>query len=327
MLRSLWHVARLARYPPDAANHTWSVLYFASCICGIASRAALPDDGRDPNGALDTLDLTTDALSPREIEIARHYAEGATYHEIAAALGIAPSTVRTHLAAIYRKLGVSSKLELHARLDGDRPAPRDQIDHGAVISELALSLEEALAREKAVSEVLRIIGGARGDIDAVMPAILGYALRLCDAEYGGLFDYVGGGRFRVGHMLGIPPPFRDWLTEQGDFRPGPETGLGRMATSRAAVSIFDVRAEAVYRSDDPLRWATATLGGARSFVAIPMLAGDDFVGAFVIYRQQVRPFSDATTELARSFAAQSVIAIENARLVGALRQAEDARGG
>jgi DNA-binding CsgD family transcriptional regulator len=193
MLRSLWHVARLARYPPDAANHTWSVLYFASCICGIASRAALPDDGRDPNGALDTLDLTTDALSPREIEIARHYAEGATYHEIAAALGIAPSTVRTHLAAIYRKLGVSSKLELHARLDGDRPAPRDQTDHGAVISELALSLEEALAREKAVSEVLRIIGGARGDIDAVMPAILGYALRLCDAEYGGLFDYVGGG--------------------------------------------------------------------------------------------------------------------------------------
>jgi DNA-binding CsgD family transcriptional regulator len=271
------------------------------------------------------LDQITDTLSPREIQIARHYAEGATYHEIAEALGIAPSTVRTHLATIYRKLEVSSKLELHARLDGDRPAPRDQTDHGAVISELALSLEEALAREKALSEVLRIIGGARGDIDAVMPAILGYALRLCDAEYGGLYDHVGEGRFRVGHMLGIPAPFREWLIEQGTFRPGVQTGLGRMAKSRATINIFDVRAEAVYRSDDPLRWATAELGGARSFVAIPMLAGDELVGAFTIYRQQVRPFSDAATALARTFAAQSAIAIENARLVSALRRAEDAQ--
>ena len=88
------------------------------------------------------------------------------------------------MAAIYRKLELSSKLELRARLDGLKTLTRVQTDHAAVISELALSLEEAISREKAVSAVLRIISGSGGDIDAVMPSILGNALELCDAEFG-----------------------------------------------------------------------------------------------------------------------------------------------
>ena len=90
-----------------------------------------------------------------------------------------------------------------------------------------------------------------------------------------------------------------------------------MVTQRAVVNIMDVRSEALYRTDDPLRFATADLGGARSFVAIPMLAADRLVGAFTIYRQSVRPFSEDALRLAQIFAAQSVIALENARLIGA----------
>jgi len=259
-------------------------------------------------------------LSPREIEIASAYAQGDTYQAIAARLGIAPSTVRTHLATIYRKLEVSSKLDLHARLGGAQPAPDMQTDHAAIISELALSLEEALRREQTLAEVLHIISRSRGDIDAVMSAILGFALDLCEAEFGILFEHHGQGRFAASHTRGIPTPFRDWFNAQGLFEAGPRTGLGRLAQSRSVVNIYDVRAEEIFQTDDPLRYATAMLGGARSFVAIPMMAGDTLVGAFTIYRQTVRPFSAQSTTLAKSFADQSVIALDNARMIDALRQ-------
>lgn len=259
-------------------------------------------------------------LSPRELAIAQDYARGATYQAIATRLCIAPSTVRTHLAAIYRKLEVSSKLELHALLEGSASRSPEPVEHAAVIAELALGLEEALSREKALAAVLRIISRAQGDLEAVMAAILGHALELCDAEFGILFEHAEPARFRATFARGIPLAFRQWLDEQGQFAAGPKTGLGRMAAAREVMTIVDVRAEAVYRSGDPLRLATADLGGARSFAAIPMLAGDRLVGAFTIYRQRVRPFSDTATTLARTFADQSVIAIENARMMSALRE-------
>jgi len=255
-------------------------------------------------------------LSPREQQIAERYAVGCSYQEIAAELNIAPSTVRTHLAAIYRKLEVSSKLELAGRLNGVTATPRDQVDHAAIISELALSLEEALSRERALSEVLRIIGASQGDLNLVMPAILRYALELCDAEFGILFEYRDKKSFRASFTLGIPTGFQDWLDDSGTFRVSDGTGLGRMTTQRAVINIMDVKSEALYRTDDPLRIATADLGGARSFVAIPMLAADRLVGAFTIYRQSVRPFSEDALRSAQIFAAQSVIALENARLIG-----------
>ncbi len=260
-------------------------------------------------------------LSARELQIAQSYAGGATYQKIADDLCIAPSTVRTHLAAIYRKLEVSSKLELLTRLKGDAPQRRSQTELKSVISELALSLEEAISREKALSEVLRIISAAQGDIGTVMPAILNYALELCDAEFGILFEYRQSGRFCANHTLGIAEPFKKWLGDQGEFSVSPETGLGRMEAMRDVINIIDVKSEDIYRTDDPLRYATAVLGGARSFVAIPMLAADKLVGAFTIYRQTVRPFSDDTTRIAQMFAAQSVIALENARLISAAQKA------
>lgn len=266
--------------------------------------------------------MLEDRLSTREMEIARAYAGGANYQGIAAALCIAPSTVRTHLAAIYRKLGVSSKIELHRVLEEDRPQEKSQSEQETLLSELALSLEEAISRERALSEVLRIISGAEGDVEAVIAAVLGYALELCDAEFGILFEYRTGYGFRTTYSRGIPPAFLDWFTAQGDFFPDPQTAFGRMAKAHEVVHVVDVRAEALYEKGEPLRDATADLGGARSFAAIPMLAGQRLIGAFAIYRQQVRPFDEKSLALAHSFADQSVIAIENARLVSQLRAGE-----
>lgn len=260
-------------------------------------------------------------LTPRELQIAQSYSAGATYQKIADTLCIAPSTVRTHLATIYRKLEVSSKQELATRLNGETPLSRSQSEMTSVISELALSLEEAISREKALSEVLRIISTTKGDLDAVLPSILSYALELCDAEFGVMFEYGRNGRFHATFTLGIPPAFKTWFDDQGWFAVSPRTGLGRMDAQRDVINIFDVKSEDVYQSDDPLRYATADLGGARSFVAIPMLAGHELVGAFALYRQTVRPFSEDTTRLAQMFAAQSVIALENARMIRAIQEA------
>lgn len=263
--------------------------------------------------------MREEGLSPREREIALAYANGDTYHRIAERLCIAPSTVRTHLATIYRKLEISSKLELHKVLEGGRPTYIADGDQAAIISELALSLEEAISRERALSEVLRIISGSEGRITEVIESLLGYALELCDAEFGLLLEYKAESGFRATYTKGIPPAFHEWWVEQGDYQPNPKTAIGRMAASYDVVNIVDVRAEKISRTDDPLRNATTDLGGARSFTAIPMLAGKRLIGAFTIYRQQLRPFDEKTVHLARMFADQSAIAIENARMMSELR--------
>ena len=261
------------------------------------------------------------ALTRREREIAEAYAGGKTYHQIARRLSIAPSTVRTHLTTIYRKLGVSSKLELHNVLNGKAQVhiPEGE-ERAALISELALSLEEAISRERALGEVLKIISRSNGQVETVIASVLAYALDVCDSEFGILFEYDSRAGYRAAYMRGIPPAFSEWLSEQASFHVGPQTGLGRLISTRDIVNIADVRSESICRKGDSLRYATADLGGARSFAAIPMLAGDRLIGAFTVYRQSVRPFDDKTLEVARMFADQSVIAIENARLIGETRR-------
>ncbi len=189
-----------------------------------------------------------------------------------------------------------------------------------MISELALSLDEAVGRERALGEVLRIISRSRGQLAEVLESVLGYALELCDAEFGILFEFEEPGAYRAICRRGIPAAFADWLGEQGLFEVGAETGLGRVAATREVVNIADVRSEALYRSGDPLRYATADLGGARSFAAIPMLGGDQLLGAFTVYRQTLRPFDKRTLAIASMFADQSAIAIENARLIERTRK-------
>jgi len=266
------------------------------------------------------MDRNTDCsqLSPRELQVATAYANGASYREIADALFIAPATVRTHLGSIYRKLGVSSKLELHRVLEGQVADVGHESDNAALVAELALSLEEAHRRERELAAVLSIISRSRGQLEEVIASVLDHALEVCDAEFGILFDYVPGGRFRATHTRSIPRRFEGWLIDRGTFRVNPDTALGRIELSLKPVNILDVRAEEIYRRGDPLRLATADLGGARSFAAIPMLAGERLLGAFTVYRQQLRPFDDRNLELAQMFADQAAIAIENARLINSL---------
>jgi GAF domain-containing protein len=175
---------------------------------------------------------------------------------------------------------------------------------------VALGLEEAISRERALGEVLRITSRSNGQVEKVIASVLTYVLDLCDAEFEILFEHDRRSGYRAAYMRGTPSTFSEWRSEQGAFRVSPQTGLGHLISTRNVTNIADVRSESIYKKSTPLRYATADLGGARSFAAIPMLAGDRLIGAFTVYRQSVRPFDDKTFEVARMLADQSITGIE-----------------
>ncbi len=253
-----------------------------------------------------------EALTKREQEVAETYAAGQSYKEIARELGLSPTTVRSHLRTVYSKLGVTSKIEL-AQFLNDSALPETERDTSGLVAELALELDEAVRRERGLAQILQIISTQGDRLEPVIDAVLEHALEICEAEFGVLFEFQGEMRARELQSRHIAPAFEEWLRDAGTFEIDPETAIGRLATTRQTVNIADVRGEDVYKSGSALRIATAELGKARSFAAIPMMSGDRLIGAFTVYRTRVHPFNDRALELAQVFADQAVIAIENVR--------------
>jgi len=181
--------------------------------------------------------------------------------------------------------------------------------------ELTRKLAISEAAEEALGKVIQIIARSAGDVEGAMQAVLQGALDICQAQLGILFRYEAQKGFRAEHFKGVPQVYVDYLTEQGWFHVSPNTGLGRVEARLAPVNVDDVAAENSYAEREPLRVATVELGGARSFLAVPMMAGQELVGALSIYRNEVSPFAKADVDILKRFADQSVVALENARLL------------
>jgi GAF domain-containing protein len=175
-------------------------------------------------------------------------------------------------------------------------------------------LTEALEQQTATADILAAISASPTEIGPVFDVILERATALCGAHLGTLGLYESG-RYRHLAHRGVSPEFAEWtLSDRSSQFRDITTGVGRMIATREPVHIVDLTAESAYRERNPARVATVELGGARTFLAVPMLKEGRLVGGIVIYRPEVRAFSQRQIDLVQIFANQAVIAIENVRL-------------
>jgi GAF domain-containing protein len=186
---------------------------------------------------------------------------------------------------------------------------------------LITEISEALEQQTATAEVLQVINASPGDLAPVFEAMLEKAIRLCEAEFGTLRTW-DGERFHLGAAHG-DPELIEWTKRQRPFTPiNGNFPLGRIVRGAEIVRITDALL-ASYQTSSGFGAMAAAIG-FRSGIAVALRKDATLHGAISVYRKnEVRPFTDKQIALLQNFAAQAVIAMENARLLDEIRQRQE----
>ena len=199
------------------------------------------------------------------------------------------------------------------------------IENTRLLNELrdrTADLSKSLEQQTAASEVLQVISSARGDLQPVFEAILENAVRICDAMGGGICRWDGDALYHVA-LKWARPAFTDFLMRT-PIHPNPKTNFGLMLATKTVVHVPDLLPTQLILNNASREIVTAVeVGHIRTALYVPMLKENELIGASPSGHEEVRPFTEKQIALVQNFADQAVIAIENARLLGELRQRTD----
>jgi adenylate cyclase len=171
--------------------------------------------------------------------------------------------------------------------------------------------DETLEQLVATSEILEAISHSTFDLQTVLATLVKSAGNLCQAENVQIFLY-DGEFYRIAADNGFSPEYRQYARDH-PIRPGRDTVVARTALGKEPVQIPDALADAEYT------YGGQKLGGYRTLLGVLLLRDERCIGVIALTRSKVHPFTDRQIALVTNFAAQAVIAIENARLLNELR--------
>ncbi|MGO9302429.1 MAG: GAF domain-containing protein, partial [Candidatus Korobacteraceae bacterium] len=285
-----------------------------------------------PNSSLWRAASTKQAFQIADVMLERNYIERDPFVVSAVALGGYRSVFTVPMLHEDKLVGVITIFRQEVRPFADKQIELVQnfaaqaviaIENARLLNELRRrtdDLTESLEQQTATSEVLQVISSSPGDLEPVFDKMLENAVRICDAKFGNVYRREGDALHLVA-THNTPPAYAEERRRSPHHRLSRKSFLGRMATTKAVVHVADIAAEQSYiERRVPETVAAVELGGVRTFLAVPMLKENELIGAFTLLRQEIRPFTDKQIELVRNFAAQAVIAIENARLLKELRE-------
>jgi len=188
------------------------------------------------------------------------------------------------------------------------------------LAERTAERDEAIAQQTATAEVLQVINSSSGDLTPVFDAMLNKALRLCGGAYGSLLRYDGD----LFHLVAVAHgegETADLHRGGPPFRPAPGQALYRIVCGEQVAPIDDVLQLDAYLAGRPEFKRMVDSGGYRSILNVASRKDGALFGVIGIFRKELRPFSDNEMVLLQNFAAQAVIAMENARLLTETREA------